>query len=102
MKVFYLIFLSIFSYVVLVDLHYYDPNQPADESNSTEALISNWTTSSVDYNFTYSSFVKPSDKMRVLRKPSFLEHVISFWVVSLIIEEIRQVSRLEISKVIQV
>ena len=84
-------FLLTFSYFLLCDFNYnYDDDYYTDLINSDPNPS------------TYRDISIADLKRDILKQPSVLEYVLIFWVLTIFIEEIRQVSRLEISKVIQV
>jgi hypothetical protein len=82
-----LLYLILFSYFILCDFHYLH-----DDNYYVEILKQNNLTFEANY-FNISHFNKEISALKrdIIKKPSYIEYLLIFWVFSLIIEEIRQV-----------
>jgi hypothetical protein len=76
---FFITFLVLFSYMILCKFNFYD----TEEIRSPYFSLNRSTTNSTNY--------KIETEYSMIAAPNFLEYLILFWVVSIIIEEIRQV-----------
>ncbi len=77
---FYVIFLMLFSYMVLCELSYYE----------TKLVVDTVFNKSSAYNNTEKRMVEKT----VLKAPSFIEYLLIFWIFSFMMEEARQVRKL--------
>lgn len=78
---FYIIFLSLFSYMMLCDFNY--------EENGEESTLTN------PINFTNESISKNNNEglnWKSVKNPNITEYIITFWIISFVIEEFRQVN----------
>ena len=75
-KTFYIIFLALFSYVMLCEFKYYVENSKNHTTNFNE------TSSAIQQN------------KKSISKPNTLEYILMIWIFSFIIEEIQQFVRL--------
>jgi hypothetical protein len=101
---FYIIFLMLFSYMVLCEFTYYDNNDELNKeigSNMNDSLATNVSFIFNHQNGTNQSHTSPSidnfvdieeEPERVIKKPALIEYILIYWMISLIIDEIRQVS----------
>ena len=79
--IFYIIFLALFSYMILCEFDYYI----SEDNKSNDTIESNNSS-----NFNYSNqTTKITEK--IVKTPSYIEYLLIFWVIAFIIEEIRQV-----------
>jgi len=90
---FYMTFLSIYSYMLLCEFSYFEeenflPN--SKEANSSNEEISNSTLINNSDNSSIS-FRSVDDSNRSAKSPKIIEYIITIWVLSFFVEEIKQV-----------
>ena len=79
LKVFYIVFLLIFSYLLLCEFAYYD-----------ESLDSSVKPKETNY----STKIMKKIESNVIHRPHIIEYFLNFWVFTFILEELRQVSNI--------
>ena len=84
-----MIFLSLFSYLLLTKFEYYDPDTIDLPSNCTQQL------ENITMNITnLTQFGTSNSGCKEILKPSWLEYLLCFWVFSFFCQELGQVSKL--------
>jgi hypothetical protein len=89
LKVFFILFLLIFSYVLLCEFYFYEIVRVQTAADSMNVRSINETT-----NLTLTELGSSSTKTlsKKLNQPSVLQYLLIFWVFSFFVEELRQVT----------
>lgn len=106
---FYIIFLMLFSYMILCEFNYYetiDEEIIEYENNSASANLTNFTSNSHDVsnstnsplNQTKLNFRTIIVQNKVIKNPSWIEYLLIYWIIAFIAEETRQVNTKKMKK----